>query len=284
MKRSARFLLLFFSCLLLLCLTSCVRSSNENSVSDSESVSEQSDTSKVQDKNDAIMEKFDVNGDGKLKVLFIGNSYTLSFDIPAKFKNIAKTQGINLGVYVKAESGYHLSMHYNELKDYSDYIQNSDVVVMQDYGGIWADTEEMIPKIQALFDEKVKFYYYPYSASSAIFKSLNVQNITFVPTGDILIELTKKYPRGTFIENDHNNDLCSYVFANAIYSVIFDADCTDFTYKSIITTNSVPGETIEEKEAFLLECRQAVMKVLNTERNGDSDVSLDVRFDVSSKE
>jgi hypothetical protein len=75
--------------------------------------------------------------------------------------------------------------------------------------------------------------------------------------------LTKKYDAKYFIDNGHNNELCSYIFANAIYCVIFNADCTDFPYKTVTSTAFVPGETIEEKENSLLECRKIVMKVIN---------------------
>jgi hypothetical protein len=221
-------------------------------------------SSKGKNKNDPeIMKKYDVNGDGKLMVFFIGNSFTYSFDIPAKFKKIAKTQGIDLGVYVRAEPGYKLSVHLTELPDYPDYIKNADIVILQDYGGFWADTDKLIPQIQALFDKKVMFYYYPYVVPSRVYNSVEIENITFVPTGDIFNELLKEYSKDNFIANDHNNDLCSYIFANAIYSVIFNADCTDFPYKSVITTTYLQGETNEEKENNLLEYRKIVMKVIN---------------------
>lgn len=210
-----------------------------------------------------LLEKFDVNGDGKLGVFFIGNSFTYTFDIPAKFKNIAKTQGVELEIYVKAEPGNRLSKHLEELPSYSDYIKNADIVVLQDHGGfIGPETVPHIPKIQALFNKNVKFYYYPFIATSNFYKQFDIKNIIFVPTGDIFDELTKVYSSETFIVNYHNNDLCSYIFANAIYCVIFDADCTDFPYETIITPSDALGRLKEINENELYEYRKIVMRVL----------------------
>lgn len=181
MKRTVRALLVVFTFLFLLSSASCANR-GEVSETGSDTVSERSKTiSKEKQKNDSeLMKEFDANGDGKLKVLFIGNSYTYSYDIPAKFKSIAKTQGIDLGVYIRAEPGYKLSQHFEELPNYPDYITNADIVIMQDFGGFWADTDQYVPKLQALFNEKVKFYYYPYIAPSSFYGALKIENIIFL--------------------------------------------------------------------------------------------------------
>ena len=251
-------------CLLLLLTVSCTKNVINPESSSSDACSSET-SSREQPKNDPeIMKKYDVNGDGKIMLFFIGNSYTLSFDIPTKVKRIAKTQGIYIGEYVRAESGYRLSVAVNEVINYHEFLKNSDIVILQD-AGYSNQTYELIPQIKALFDKKVLFYYYPFLTSLVKNKDYLRDDITYVPTGDIFREITKKYDGDYFIDNEHNNELCSYIFANAIYCVIFNADCTNYPYKTVTTTAFVPGETTEERENTLLECRKIVMQVINNQ-------------------
>lgn len=256
----------------------------ESTVSYTSDVPEESTTSVVLDVSESDISKindalsvYDINNDGYITVYFIGNSFTYSGDIPLKLKQIAATQGLELRIYQRTLGGYTLGLHYSDLNgnsEYIKYIEQSDIVILQDYGGYigygfdekYVSTFEVVPKIQALFSEEVIFYYYPFTTSSDIYNAQINQynNIEFIDTGDLFNKIISEYDESYFrLSDGHNNDLCSYIFAIAMYCDIFGADCTDIPYDNILASTYIPGDTDEEKNNNMIKFKEYIMEVVS---------------------
>jgi hypothetical protein len=89
-------------------------------------------------------------------VLFIGNSY--SFDVPERFRRIAKRHGRDLRVGRVAHSGWSLAKHLEDGGALREIRGGGwDVVVIQEYSRLPAipsrRTREMLPNVRKLADE-----------------------------------------------------------------------------------------------------------------------------------
>lgn len=266
----------------LLLLTGCNSTDSKKNESipspvESSTTTESTFSKPVLKNDDALLNKYDVNKDGDISVVFIGNSYTNSGSLVFKFKKIADSQQVYLKITSLAHDSYTLLKHSTELAiDHPDVLPKADIVILQDYGGYmagnfedianrFAGTSIVVPRIQSLFGENTLFYFYPYCVASEVYnEELELyENLQFVDTGDIFYKITEDFNVDYFIANYHNNDLCSYIFASAIFCEIFDADCTDFPYEKIIGKSLLPGTTLEEKEKNLAIFKKTIMEYVN---------------------
>jgi hypothetical protein len=102
---------------------------------------------------------FSFNGTSRLtRVLFIGNSYTYSGDLPNTFLELAKSGGHRVEVGMAAQAGWKLSDHVESPKTLETLNSKKwDFVVLQEQSRIPAEkqtrTEEMYPAARTLVSE-----------------------------------------------------------------------------------------------------------------------------------
>ena len=103
-----------------------------------------------------------VNNEEKIKILFIGNSYTYYNDMPKIFEEIAKGQGVNVEVTSVTKGGYTLCQladtndEYGKKADEALKREKFDVVVLQEQSCRPVKNAELFEKGAKALHEKIK--------------------------------------------------------------------------------------------------------------------------------
>jgi len=210
-------------------------------------------------------------------ILFIGNSLTFSGDVPAKFSDLAKQTGKQIGILEKLEGGYRLYEHYADLKsgDYDEMIKKADIVILQEYGQHAIDTVT-VANIQKLFDADTKFYYQltDWNGSYEYLDFDATPNVKYIPSPDamyLLLENGFTYEQFHKHSNDyHPNDLYGYLIACATYARVFNTTCVGlpFNFLDLEMQQLIPGSSYNEKSVSIQKIQQAVMDVINLRQDG----------------
>ncbi len=92
-----------------------------------------------------------VVADEPLRVLFIGNSFTIEHNLPELFAGIVRQAGTEVDVDMIAEGGAHLADHFEAMPPYRMYQQyNPDVIILQDFSTAALHPEHAAKSTRAL--------------------------------------------------------------------------------------------------------------------------------------
>lgn len=216
-----------------------------------------------------IKEEVFYNFDDREKVLlssedknicFIGNSLTIEGDMIQYFNTVLEQQKKDVTVNTVIRLGADLSMIYkkiNEDKELLDKVTNADVIILQEYGTRYDNTEEAVNQIRALCKPNCKCYFLitDFNIYTELDLILNpYTDIIPLPVGyigDLLIKHNIFNFASLHQGNDyHPNKLYGYFEALIIYESFFGEKVEGFDYSNIplYWNMRIPGETEEEKD------------------------------------
>ena len=222
---------------------------------------------------------FSIQGMGQTKnVLFIGNSFTLNFQMPKKLERIAKREGQSLYTAQVTEGGKDWSYHAKNPKTYEMIkAEPWDYVVLQalSYEPLKAEhilTETTIKYGQMMIDSvrrhhpnaKIMLYmtwgykdgiYVDYESKAIEYEGMQerlqiqynrfseLYKVAVAPIGKVWANTREQYPQfNLYAEDDyHQSELGSFLIASTFYSMIFNRPIQDFS--------RLPYKNIEEIDA-----------------------------------
>ena len=210
-------------------------------------------------------------GDGKLTVVFMGNSKIYVSEIPTFFKKFVKGQSVSVtDLSVGAAS---FSTHIERMKQdiNAPIFKKADVIVLQEYAGGIPNGYEELDTIMSIFGKNKKYYYYSaytvaddatIAATKAFFDK---RNIELIPCW-FLNEYSGPLKEENFhMPGDpHLGLLYGYGVAGIFYCMMYHKKCTDLPYDSDSLLMQIPGnKTDAEKAEIIKGIQEACQKTMD---------------------
>jgi hypothetical protein len=210
-------------------------------------------------------------------VLFIGNSLTYTSGIPEKLSAIALTKSCGISVLEVTHGGYALSEHLRDFqsKEYlKSYIDDADIVILQELGRYQSDTDDAIQGFQELFGDGKEYYFLETEYGNFLGGQREaLTDITFIRSGfvhdQMIINHTFKYADLHLPNDSHPNDLYGYLAAFTIFCKINHIRCSDYftvdEMTRIIGEQDVQGVTAQLESDAIQKIQAAVDAALEDE-------------------
>jgi hypothetical protein len=210
-------------------------------------------------------------------VLFIGNSLTYMSGIPEKLSEIALSKQCEISALKVTHPGYLLSEHLEDFKtkDYlQPYIDDADIVILQELGKYQSDTVKAIQGFQELFGSGKRYYFLETEYGNFLGNDRELlTNIQFIRSGfvhdQLIVNRTFKF-EDLHLKNDpHPNGLYGYLAAFTVFCKINDIHCSDyFTIEEmtqIIGEQNIQGVTAIIEGDDILKIQAAVDAAMEDE-------------------
>jgi hypothetical protein len=217
-----------------------------------------------------IFQTTEVYSQEETSVLFIGNSFTFTYDMPFKFKEIAESFGRKTYVDTVVKGGMNLKYHSDQAKTYEKIRSRKwDYIVIQGHSKEFARPTDSIDKNCLPFARKIvdsiranhnctKILFYEtwgyknginssplistYSLMQSVIEKeylrfVGVFSAGLVPVGSVWREVRENYPLINLYNEDlyHPSKEGSYLAACTFYASIFRVSPVNNTAKSILS-------------------------------------------------
>ncbi len=229
--------------------------------------------------------------DGVIDIYFFGNSITLQGYTADNFKKFATNR--NIKVYDHSSNGASIESHLIWLKKWPDYVESiaetADIIVIQDFGAAIPEAYEGGSAMEELMDILGRDKeYYVHCGATVIrgdevtteegnnFKSQNTElfnekkyaeeeyGYKLIFTSDLAF-FAPELGLGeieTFPDGIHPSFISGYSAALTLYCTIFGEIPSEMN-NGILKDADIPGSTVEEKEAFMVELKTVVHELID---------------------
>ena len=219
-------------------------------------------------------------------IIFIGNSLTSIGCMPFHLEYML---GDDYTVTDACVDGSCLEEHCewfsNDSYEFKNALETADIVVFQDYGGFTDTTEKSIRKMQTMCKDNAEFYFLmtefcctvDYIDQDCVQIIDSLGNISAIPSGIITDFVCNEYFDGEhFIMEDsyHPTILNGYFMALTFVKAVYETDEVNDVWETTLWnyTSQIPGNTIDEKAAFMKSAQKAAFDKYDEVKSRYEDV------------
>lgn len=225
-------------------------------------------------------------------IVFIGNSFTYTGNLPAHFDTIAEDKLVRVTSFASAL--FSLDRHYTYFSNAShkdeldDIKNNADIIVLQEFGGYFPD-RGATEKLKDLFGRDKKYYsILPFIGPTVTEVNTGINlpsggsgNAGFAESKQLYLDELDVYVvyLSNVVDFDpslgldlmdfvvspkdyHPNDLMGYCMGLIMYCTIFDEEAADQN-DGDLSMHMIPGKSEAEKEAYMKRLKDTVQRILD---------------------